>query len=269
VQQIKQSGRLSQKALLALWRDYKQTGDVGARDRLVLSLAPIVKYIVYRKIREIPTYRDVEDYISCGIEALIRSIDRYDPDKGATLEQFVWTRIHGAVLDELRRFDWAPRSLRRLEREMNRATERFAILYGRAPTRAELSEALAMTADELATLVEDIARSEVGSLNTLVATEDDSPSERLDTLASLDRTTDPEYAAMRAGAIDRFRAVFDQLPPRERHVAVLLHVNNLTLREAGEILGVSESRICQIHGKLKRGLREQLEADAPLLLEVA
>jgi len=74
---------------------------------------------------------------------------------------------------------------------------------------------------------------------------------------------------MRAGAIARFRAVFDQLPPRERRVAVLLHVNNLTLREAGEILGVSESRVCQIHGKLKRGLREQLEADAPLLLEVA
>jgi RNA polymerase sigma factor FliA len=269
LQQIKQSGRMSQDALLALWKDYKETGNTTARDRLVFSLAPIVKCIVYRKVREVPAYREVEDFISCGLEALIRSIDRYDPDKGATLEQFAWTRIHGAVLDELRRFDWAPRSLRRLEREMNRARERFTVLHGRPPSRTELSEALAITEDELTSLFDDIARSEVGSLNTLVMGEDNSPSERLDTLASPDRTSDPEHAAMREGAIARFRAAFDELPPRERRVAVLLHVNNLTLRETGEILGVSESRVCQIHGKLKRGLREQLEADTPLFLEVA
>src|SRR3984957_18422615 len=107
---------MSQDALLALWKDYKETGNTTARDRLVFSLAPIVKCIVYRKVREVPAYREVEDFISCGLEALIRSIDRYDPAKGATLEQFAWTRIQGAVLDELRRHDWAPRSLRRCER---------------------------------------------------------------------------------------------------------------------------------------------------------
>jgi RNA polymerase sigma factor for flagellar operon FliA len=91
----------------------------------------------------------------------------------------------------------------------------------------------------------------------------------MDTLASTDRSCDPEHAAMRERAIARFRAAFDQLPLRERKVALLLHVNNLTLRETGEILGVSESRVCQIHGKLKRGLREQLEDDETLFLEVA
>jgi RNA polymerase sigma factor for flagellar operon FliA len=269
LQQIKHSGRISQEAMLALWREYKETGDTSARDRLVFSLAPIVKFIVYRKVRQIPAYREVDDFISCGLEALIRSIDRYDPEKGATLEQFAWTRIHGAVLDELRRFDWAPRSLRRLEREMNRARERFTVLHGRAPTRAELSDSLAITEAELATLLADIARSEVGSLNTLVTGEDETLGERLDTVASTDRTCDPEHAAMREGAIARFRAAFDELPPRERRVAVLLHVHNLTLRETGEILGVSESRVCQIHGNLRRGLREQLKADATLFLEVA
>jgi RNA polymerase sigma factor FliA len=260
---------MSQEALLRLWRDYKQTGDIRARDRLIFSLAPIVKCIVYRKIREIPAYREVDDFISCGLEALIRSIDRYDPEKGATLEQFAWTRIHGAVIDELRRFDWAPRSLRRLEREYNRARERFTVLHGRAPTKAELCELLALSERQLARLLDDIARSDVGSLNTLVTSEDDSQSERMDTLASLDRESDPEHAAMRERAIARFRAAFDELPLRERKVAVLLHVNNLTLRETGEILGVSESRVCQIHGKLKRGLRERLRADEPLFLEVA
>ena len=78
-----------------------------------MTYAPLVKYIVFKKVRELPARCEVEDFISCGLEALIASIDRYDPEKGATLEQFAWTRIHGAVLDELRRQDWAPRSLRR------------------------------------------------------------------------------------------------------------------------------------------------------------
>ena len=268
MQQIKQSGRISQPALLKLWREYKHGGDPRVRDRIVFSLAPIVKSIVYRKIREVPAHREVDDLISCGLEAVLRSIDRYDPDKGATLEQFAWTRIHGAVLDELRRFDWAPRSLRRLEREMNRATERFTVLHRRAPTKTELADMLAITPMQLAKLVNDIARSEVGSLNMLVMSEDDNPSERVDTLASSDPDCDPEHAAIRRRALVEFRAAFDELPAREQRVAVLLHVDNLTLREAGEILGVSESRVCQLHGKLKRGLRERLQADAPLFLEV-
>ncbi|HTU94783.1 MAG TPA: sigma-70 family RNA polymerase sigma factor [Solirubrobacteraceae bacterium] len=263
------SGRVSQDALLRLWRRYKETGDTVARDRLVFSLAPVVKAIVYRKVREIPAYREVDDFLSCGLEALIKSIDRYDPEKGATLEQFVWTRIHGAVLDELRRFDWAPRSLRRMEREMTRARERFNAIHGRAPSHAELAELLAISRAELDGLLSDLDRAEVGSLNASVASDDDNAAERMDVLPSTDRDTDPEHVAMREGAVARFRAAFDQLPERERKVALLLHVNNLTLREVGEVLGVSESRVCQIHGKLKRGLRELLSADELLFLEVA
>jgi RNA polymerase sigma factor for flagellar operon FliA len=269
LKQSNQSGRMSQEALLRLWREYRETGDVRARDRLVFSLAPIVKCIVYRKVKEIPAHREVDDFISCGLEALIRSIDRYNPDKGATLEQFAWTRIHGAVIDELRRFDWAPRSVRRMERELNRARERFTVLHGRAPTKAEVCDLLAISARELETLIGDISRSEIGSLNSLIRGDDDTTSERMDMLPSTDRSSDPENAAIRERAVARFRAAFDELPDRERKVALLLHVNNLTLREAGEVLGVSESRVCQIHGKLKRGLRERLQADEQLFLEVA
>jgi RNA polymerase sigma factor FliA len=114
-----------------------------------------------------------DDFISCGLEALIRSLDRYDPEKGATLEQFAWTRIHGAVLDELRRYDWAPRSLRRMEREYNLARERFTVLHRRAPIRRELAELLRISDQELCALTEDIARSVIGSLNALVISEDD------------------------------------------------------------------------------------------------
>ena len=198
------------------------------RDRLVLTLAPMVKYIVYKKVREIPARCEVDDFISCGLEALIRSIDRYDPEKGATLEQFAWTRIHGAVLDELRRNDWAPRSLRRWDRDISKAHEHFIGLYGRKPSNAELSESLGITTDELRTRPDEIARSHVGSLNTVVLAEDDTTIERIDTLQSDDIDADPEIAAMRNDAKERFRAAFDRLPPRDRKVAVLLYVYNLT-----------------------------------------
>src|ERR1700741_4425935 len=143
------SDRMSAQETLELWQSYKRTGDQRTRDRLVLTFAPMVKYIVYKKAREIPARCEVEDFISCGLEALIRSIDRYDPNKGATLEQFAWTRIHGAVLDELLRNDWAPRSLRRWDRDINKARENFFRLYGRRPTREELAAALGVTPRDL------------------------------------------------------------------------------------------------------------------------
>ena len=263
------SGRMSAQETLALWQAYKRTGDQRIRDRLVLTFAPMVKYIVYKKAREIPARCEVEDFISAGLEALIRSLDRYDPDKGATLEQFAWTRIHGAVLDELRRNDWAPRSLRRWDRDVNKASEQFVGLYGRKPSREELSKSLGITPNELRARQDDIARSHVGSLNTVLLAEDDSTIERIDTLESDDRESDPVHSAMREDARAHFRAAFERLPERERKVAVLLYVYNLTLREIGEILGVTESRVCQIHGQITKKLRTELEADELLFSEVA
>src|SRR3954453_1303898 len=127
------SRRATSDQTLALWAEYHRTNDPALRDRLVLTFAPLVKYIVYKKVREMPARCEVEDFISCGLEALIRSIDRYDPSKGATLEQYAWTRIHGAVLDELRRQDWAPRSVRRWQRDMDKAVEVFTAINGRRP----------------------------------------------------------------------------------------------------------------------------------------
>jgi RNA polymerase sigma factor for flagellar operon FliA len=263
------AGRLSADQALELWRGYKRTGDPRLRDRLVLTFAPMVKYIVYRKLKEMPARCEVDDFISCGLEALIRSIDRYDPDKGATLEQFAWTRIHGAVLDELRRNDWAPRSLRRWDREITKARDNFFLLYGRRPSREELADAMGMTVKELRSRQDDIAQSHVGSLNALVNGDDDTATERIDTLRSEDLESDPENSAMTSEAKARFREAFECLAPRERKIAVLLYVYNLTLREIGEILGVTESRVCQLHAQILKTLRAHLAADEQLFSIVA
>ncbi|MDP9385083.1 MAG: FliA/WhiG family RNA polymerase sigma factor [Actinomycetota bacterium] len=260
--------RVSSDDALALWREYKATGDLQVRNRLVMTYAPLVKYIVFKKVRELPARCEVEDFISCGLEALIASIDRYDPEKGATLEQFAWTRIHGAVLDELRRQDWAPRSLRRWERDIARAREQFTGVHGRRPTREELAAALSISVGELRRREDDIAVSDVTSLNTLVISDEETTVERLDTIAGGDARLDPEHAATVTEAKERFRSAFERLPRREREVAVLLYVKNLTLREIGDILGVSESRVCQIHSQLKRTLKQQLADDAVLFSAV-
>jgi RNA polymerase sigma factor for flagellar operon FliA len=261
--------RPSAQQTLALWNKYRETNDPALRDRLILTFAPLVKFIVYRKVREMPARCEVEDFISCGLEALIMSIDRYDPSKGATLEQYAWTRIHGAVLDELRRMDWAPRSVRRWERDMDKAVEEFTALHSRRPTTDELADAMGVTVAELRKRRDEIATSDLTSLNTLVLSDEDTSIERVDTIASTDAALDPEAAAGKSQAKERFRAAFAQLSQREREVAVMLYVKNLTLAEIGEVLGVSESRVCQIHGQMKKTLREQLVDEAELMALVA
>jgi RNA polymerase sigma factor FliA len=252
-----------------LWHEYRATGDVALRNRLVLTYVPLVKHIVYKKIRELPPSCEVDDLISCGIESLIGAIDRWDPEKGAGLEPFLWTRIHGAVLDELRRRDWAPRSLRRLERDMVKAQETFTGAHGRPPTRVELAGMMNMAPAELARKEYEIRRSDLTSLSSLAVSEGDSDIELIDTIQADDPHADPEHQAAREEARAKFRTAFERLSPREREVAVLLYVKNLTLREIGEVLEVSESRVSQIHSQLKQRIRERLTNDTALFGEVA
>jgi RNA polymerase sigma factor FliA len=144
--------RLPDADALALHTEYRRTADPRMRDRLVIAYAGIVKHIVYRKIRELPAWCEVDDLLSCGIEALIAAVDRFDPERGATFEQYAWTRVHGAVLDELRRQDWAPRPLRRWERDIAKAREQFTAIHRRRPTAEELADALGIDRDHLDTL---------------------------------------------------------------------------------------------------------------------
>jgi len=264
----KRAVRTSAPEALATWMEYRRTGERKLRDRVVFMFAPMVRYIVYRKVREVPAQCDVEDFLSCGLEALIRSIERYDPDKGATLEQYAWTRVHGAVLDELRRHDWAPRSLRREERTINNAREAFVSTHNRQPAREELASMLGMEPTTLANLLDDVAIAEVGSLNRTVRSDESGTIERIDTIESADRESDPTVSAERREAKERFREAFAQLSKPEREVAVLLYVEDWTLRDIGARLGVSESRVSQIHTQLRRRLYDQLCGELQLFSAV-
>jgi RNA polymerase sigma factor FliA len=262
------AARTSAPEALAAWRGYRASGDPRLRDQLIFMFMPMVRYIVYRKVREMPAQCDVEDFLSCGLEALIRSIERYDPDRGATLEQYAWTRVHGAVLDELRRHDWAPRSLRRDERAINDARDSFAALHDRQPSLQELAAELGLDSTALVRRLDELALAEIGSLNRIVRSDDNATIERIDTLESTDAECDPISMAERREAKSRFRSAFALLPKQEREVAVLLYVEGWTLRDVGARLGVSESRVSQIHTQLRRRLYDQLSDELPLLRAV-
>jgi RNA polymerase sigma factor FliA len=250
----------------ALWREYRRTGDRALRDRLVLTFAPLAKAVAYRKLREMPPHADVEDYVSCGIEAVIHAIERFDPRRGATLEQYVWTRVHGAVLDEMRRQDWAPRSVRRWERDIQRLRAEFGAVHGRAPRPRELADALGLPMNELRRREREIARAPVASLNVAIAAEDDVVGDRLGAVVDPDPCVDPLAAVTAEASQTCLHDAIQGLPARERLVAVLLYVERLTMAEAGQVIGVSESRISQLHRALMGHLRDKLEADRALFV---
>jgi RNA polymerase sigma factor for flagellar operon FliA len=256
--------RASSEATLALLRDYRRTQDPRLRDRLILTLAPMVKYIVYRKISQISSHFDADDFISVGVEALIRAIDRFDPERGVALENFVWTRVQGAVIDELRRQDWTPRSVRQIETRYRKAREGFIARAGRDPTPQEAAELVDMTPEEFQAHELDVMMGELASLDVPVRLEHGASVDRVDTLAAPDAQDDPAAAAARQDATRRLREAIAQLDAREQTIAVLLYVEELTLREVGAIVGLSEGRVCQIHRELRGKLRGELGGEADL-----
>lgn len=254
--------RASSAETLALYGDYARTKDPRLRDRLILTLAPMVKYIVYRKISQISSHFDADDFISVGVEALIRSIDRYDAERGVALESFVWTRVQGAVMDELRRQDWTPWSVRQTETRYRRAREDFVSRYGRDPSPQEAADLAGMTPEEFQAHELDVMMGELASLDVPVRLEHGATVDRVETLASSSAQTDPAAAAARQDAARRLREAISELDAREQTIAVLLYVEELTLREVGAVVNLSEGRVCQIHLELRGKLRGELGDEA-------
>jgi RNA polymerase sigma factor for flagellar operon FliA len=250
-----------------MYEEYAATRTPAARDRLVLALLPLVRQVVSaRRRRGLPLHCDLDDFASCGVEAAIRAVDRYDPSLGVPLASYVWTRVQGAVLDEARRQDWAPRSLRAFGRRSEEAARRFTAAHGRAPHAEELAGALSLAPTELQALEDRLATAEVHSLNmpVSVAEGEDHGTELVETLPSPDAESQPEAAAL-AGAVDeRVRRALGALSPRDRDVAELLYAQDRSLREVGTLLGVSESRVSQLNSRIKRTVREALEAEPAL-----
>jgi RNA polymerase sigma factor FliA len=245
-----------------LWRRYKDDGDGTARERLVVAYSPMVKFVAGRLGAGLPSHVEDADLISYGLVGLIGAIERFEPERGIKFETFAMTRIRGAIIDELRSLDWVPRSVRSRAREIEQTQAKLEHELQRAPTEAELAAKLNMTEEELQGALLEIANSSVYALDELWTVSDSSGDQvsLLDTIAD-DGAADPQEALATTEVKDRLTEAIGGLPEREQLVVALYYYENLTLREIGEVLGVTESRVSQLHTKAVMRLKSHLQQD--------
>ena len=243
-----------------LWRRYKADGDETARERLVLAYSPLVKYVAGRMASGLPSHVDEGDLISYGLEGLIKAVARFDPGRQIKFETFAITRIKGQIIDELRSLDWVPRSVRAKARLIERANMRLEHKLQRAPTDHEMAEALEMSVEDFNSALVQISNSSVVALDELWTLSDSSGDQvsLLDTIQDPD-AIDPVNAMTQTEVKDRLAGAIERLPEREKLVVALYYYENLTLREIGEVLGVTESRVSQLHTKAILRLKSRLE----------
>ena len=241
-----------------VWLQYRKTGDKALRDRLIVTYAPLVKYVAGRLGSGLPAHVEEADLVSYGLLGLIGAIERYEPDRDIKFETYAMSRIRGAILDELRSLDWVPRSVRSRAREIERAITALEAKLGRAPTDEEIAGKVGISTDELEESLADIARSSIGALDELWTVSGDG-----DQVSLLDTLEDPE-SVRPADALDETELretladAIARLPEREKVVITLYYYEELTLREIGEVLGVTESRISQLHTKAVLRLKSRL-----------
>jgi RNA polymerase sigma factor for flagellar operon FliA len=241
-----------------LWRRYKQDGDDRARERLVVAYSPLVKFIAGRMASSLPSHVDEADLISYGLLGLIGAIERFEPEREIRFETFAVARIKGSIIDELRSLDWVPRSVRSRARDIERANAALEAQLGRQPTDEEMAEKLQMDLETFNATLLDIANSSVLALDDLWTFADpEGGSGQISVLETIrdPSAADPEVEAHTAELKDRLADAIESLPERERLVVALYYYESLTLREIGEVLGVTESRVSQIHTKAVLALR--------------
>src|SRR3954471_6292533 len=246
-----------------LWRRYKADASNRAREQLVVAYSPLVKYVAGRMSSGLPAHVEEADLISYGLIGLINAIERFDPDREIKFETYAISRIKGAIIDELRAMDWVPRSVRARARDIERAIASLEAKLHRAPTDEEIAEKLGITTDELDDSLTDISRSSIAALAELWTVSSGSGDQ-----VSLIDTIEDEHGPQPAQALDATELrealgdAISRLPEREKLVVTLYYYEELTLREIGEVLGVTESRVSQLHTKAILRLKARLHGTA-------
>src|SRR3954469_21811883 len=237
---------MSDNDALQIWLQYKQSPDPHLRERLILTYAPLVKYVAGRLGTGLPTHVEEGDLASYGLLGLIGAIERFELDREIKFETYAISRIKGSIIDELRSLDWVPRSVRSRAREIERAMVELENRLKRAPTDEEIASEVGITVGEFQDNLTSISRSSVAALDELWTIS----SSGGDTVSLIDTIEDPnadapERALARPEGPEALAGASQKRPEREKLVITLYYYEELTLREIGEVLGVTESRVSQ------------------------
>jgi len=237
----------------AWWEAYRARGSAEARERLILHYAPLVKYAASRIGSRAPGFVEQADLASVGIFGLIDAIERFDPDRGARFESYALTRIKGAILDELRRIDRVPRSVRTMSHRIDEAQADLQSQLQRSPTDEEVADRLGVPVGQVWDVMRQVGEAAVLGLDQLVRGSDDDGATLIDRITGmLGEAGGPEAQARRTQIVE----AINELEERERIVVTLSFYGGMTLADIAEVLGLSEARVCQIRGKAVVALRK-------------
>lgn len=242
-----------------IWKEYKENGSKVAKDKLLVEYAHLVKYVAHRLAVNLPSSVDRDDLIGSGVLGLIKAVETFEIERGFKFETYAGHKIRGAILDELRALDWVPRSVRTKSRDLQKTFAKLENRLGRMPYDDEVCEELGMEIDEYEGLLSDIAPT------TIVSLEESMPERGADSkeIRLIDTIEDPgsDNPLKQLGFVEVKNILKDtisNLPEKEKLVVALYHYEELTLKEIGVVLGISESRVSQIHSKAILKLRSRL-----------
>ncbi len=241
-----------------VWLRYKREGSKELRDRLLIYYSPVVKYVAARIGSGLPDYVDQADLVSYGFFGLINAIERFDLDRGVRFESYAIARIRGAIIDELRKMDWVPRSVRRKAKEVEQAYMKLNTTLGRVPSEDEVAGEMGIKVSELQHILKEISFTGIVALEQVFYFDDDRSGRKTvgDTL--FDPSDLPSLVLESKESQELLNNALKSLRERERTVIALYYYEGLTLAAIGDILGVTESRVCQIHTKAIFQLRSLL-----------
>ncbi len=241
----------------ALWRDYKATHDPALRNQLMEMYLSVVDFIAERLLLTLPRSIDVDDLKSAGIFGLMDAIDGFDLERGIKFKTYCSTRIRGAILDELRSQDWVPRLVRLRAHQLNRAQAALEARHGRAPTHAEMASEMDVSLGDYLSMIEEARAHTVRSLQeTWDDGNGDQSAEKIDFLRD-PGSPDPADVLNQE---DVMRAIIRSLNRREKQIILMYYRDGLTMKQIGDVLELTESRVCQIHSNVMRKLKNHLES---------
>lgn len=247
-----------------LWVRFKEQGDQGARDALVIHHVRIVKYIAGRMAIHVPSTIEMNDLVGWGMLGLMDAVEKYDHRQEIKFTTYASIRVRGAIIDEIRSLDWAPRSLRSMARRIVAAKEKIRHKKTAEPSTEEIAEELGVSAEQVEETMTQVQTAQVLSLDDYLPTEEDTEVRKIASISNPSAPS-PEMHLHNQERQERLVQAILQLPDQQQKVLNLYYYEELTLKEIGMVLEVSESRICQIHSAAMKALRKVMQGavDAP------
>lgn len=250
--------KLSDEQILRLWLDYqKQPNNAQIREKLILNYLHLVRYVVSRLPVTLPVSISHEDLISYGTMGLMEAVERFDPKRGLKFETYAVTRIRGSIIDQLRFQDWVPRGVRKRSKDLGEAMTRMEEKLGRTPTNDELAEELNVPKAKLQQMIAESSNLLLSLDETWGSDDSGSQSTLIDTVEDKN-SPDPEGEIEAIELRNRLAEAIASLPEREKLLIALYYHENMTLKEIGEVICVSESRVCQLHAQAILRLKGKL-----------